>query len=82
MSAQDETTSVVIFTNAYRIAGRIELIPGARLTDFIRAAPDFIAVTAAKVSDRDGKALFSTPFLDVDLKSIELIVPADIVTWH
>jgi hypothetical protein len=79
MSAIDLTTAVVIYTDQFRIAGRIELLPGARLTDFIRNAADFIAVTDAQVADGEGKPMFSAAFLDVHKDRIELVVPADMV---
>ena len=43
-SNSEETTKVVIYTDSYRIDGSIALIPGARLTDYVRSAQDFIAV--------------------------------------
>ena len=71
----DETTAVVIYTDSFRIEGRIELMPGARLIDFVRHAPAFIGVMDAKVSDRTGKSVFDAEFLDVGSAWIELIVP-------
>ncbi len=79
MSTPDETTRVIIYTDSYRIDGRIELMHEARLTDFIRNAQDFIAVTAVTVSSKEGKALFTTPFLDIGREFVELIMPADLV---
>ncbi len=75
----DETTAVVIYTDSFRISGRIALMPGARLTDFVRNAPPFIAVTDAVVSDRDGKSVLAAEFLDVGSAWIELIVPAALI---
>ena len=80
MTNSDETTGVVIFTTASRIEGRIALVPGARLTDFIRSAPDFVAVSEAVVFDRAGKRLFASAFVDVGRQFIELIVPAEFMT--
>jgi hypothetical protein len=79
MATSDETTAVVIYTETLRIEGRIALVPGARLTDFIRGAPEFIAISSAVVFDRDAKRLFSAEFIDVGRDVIELIVPADSV---
>ena len=78
-NASEETTKVVIYTDSYRIDGAIALIPGARLTDYVRNAQDFIAVVDATVSDKSGKRMFSARFLDVGLQFIELIVPADLI---
>jgi hypothetical protein len=65
MANTDETTAVVIFTPSYCIEGRIALMPDARLTDFIRSVRDFVAVTDAVVTDKQGKRLFTADFLDV-----------------
>lgn len=79
MVQPEETTRIVIYTDSYRIDGAITLLPGARLTDFIRNASDFIPVIDANVSDKQGNVLFTTPFLDVGRGYIELIVPAALV---
>lgn len=73
------STTVVIYTDSYRIDGRIALLPGSRLTDFVRQAPKFIAVTDASVAQRDGTPLFATRFLDVGIEFIELIIPAEAI---
>lgn len=75
----EETTAVVIYTDSFRIEGRIALMPGARLTDFVRHAPAFIAVTDATVADRSGKTVFQASFLDVGSAWIELIVPSALI---
>ena len=79
MSNTDETTAVVIYTDSYRIDGRIALMPEARLTDFIRTVKDFVPVTDAVVSDKQGKRLFAASFLDVGREYIELIVPTSLI---
>lgn len=79
MVSPDETTRIVIYTDSYRIDGAITLLPGARLTDFIRNASDFIPVIDATIWDKKGAMLFKTPFLDVGRGYIELIVPAALV---
>jgi len=80
MANNEETTPVIILTQSYRIEGRIALLPGARLTDYVRQATDFIAVTDATVIDRHGVKLFTTKFIDVGRAYIELILPTDLVT--
>lgn len=75
----DDTTAIVIYTDSYRIEGRIALVTGARLTDFIRTVKDFLAVTDAIVYDKQGKRLFATGFLDVGREFVELIVPANLI---
>lgn len=77
MSPKEETSEVVVYTATFRVEGSIALLPGARLTDFVRGAQDFIAVTGASVFDRDGKRLFTAPFLDIGRSYIELIMPAE-----
>ena len=44
-------TRVTILTGTYRIKGYVELLPGARLTDFMIEAKAFIAVI-----DRGGRS--------------------------
>jgi hypothetical protein len=77
MGTSDETTAVVIYTDTFRIEGRVALVPGARLTDFIRGAPEFVAISDAVVFDRNDKRLFAAEFIDVGRDVIELIVPKD-----
>jgi hypothetical protein len=79
MATSDETTAVVIYTDSLRIEGRIALVPGARLTDFIRGAPEFVAISDAVVFDRGDRRLFAADFIDVGRDVIELIVPKDSV---
>ena len=52
-----DKTEVVMCTSEYRIRGKISLVPGARLTDFIVDANQFIAVTDVEVRDIQGKLL-------------------------
>ncbi len=42
--ADPNKTKVTILTGTYRIKGYIELMPGARVTDYMVEAKDFIAV--------------------------------------
>jgi len=71
----DEMTEVVLHTPHYVIEGRIALVPGARLTDFIRESEEFIAVTAVTVKGHDGEVRFEVPFLDLRRNSIEIAYP-------
>ncbi len=79
MPNNDETTLVVIYTDSYRIEGRIALMPDARLTDFIRTVKDFIPVTEAVVYDKADRRLFAASFLDVGREYVELIVPTTLI---
>lgn len=72
-----DKTEVIVLTNNYRITGKISLVPGARLTDYIVSANSFIAMIEAEVRDRTGKLLLNTPFLDVSRSHIEIILPAE-----
>ena len=70
-------TRVVIFTSTYRVKGYIDLVPGARITDFMAESRDFIAVTNAEVWELHpgGRQVESAPFLNVSRDHIEIILP-------
>jgi hypothetical protein len=76
-----ETTEVMVITRNHRIMGRIALVPGARLTDYIREPTQFIAMTQVVVCDQGGKELFSTPFLDLGKHHIEIILPKELARF-
>jgi len=73
----EERTKVTIFTSSYRLKGYIELVPGARITDFMAEARDFIAVTNAEVWELQpgGRQVASAAFLNVSRFHIEIILP-------
>ena len=75
MTNEESKTRVTILTGTYRIKGYIELIRGARLTDFITEAGEFIAVTDAEVIDLSGRLILNEPFLDVSRSHVEIIIP-------
>ena len=77
MPAEEMRTKVTIFTGSYRIKGYIELIPGARVTDYMSEAKQFIAVTDAEVWELEvgGRQLMSAPFLNVSRDHIQVIAP-------
>lgn len=75
MKLDESRTKVTILTGTYRINGYIELIRGARLTDFITEAGEFIAVTDAEVVDLSGRLVLNEPFLDVSRSHVEIIIP-------
>lgn len=70
-------TRVVILTGTYRIKGEIDLVPGARVTDYIVEAKDFIAMTDAEVWDIEGRRIAGAPFLDVSRDHIQVIMPEE-----
>jgi len=77
METQDAGTKVTIFTGSYRVKGFIDLIPGARMTDFMAEAKEFIAVTHAEVWELEvgGRQLLAAPFLNVSRDHIQVIAP-------
>ena len=72
-----DKTKVTILTSTYRIKGFIDLVPGARITDFMAEARDFIAVTSAEVWELHpgGRQVQSAPFINVSRDHIEVILP-------
>jgi len=75
MTEGDSKTRVVILAGAYRIKGEIELVPGARITDYILDAKEFIAVTRAEVWDLDGRKIFAASFLNVNRAHVVVVAP-------
>ena len=76
--AENETrTKVTILTGSYRIKGFIDLLPGARVTDYMAEARGFIAVTDAEVWDLQvgGRQIIAARFLNVSRDHIQVITP-------
>ena len=71
----DEKTKVTILTATYRIKGHIDLLPGARVTDYMAEAKGFIALTDAEVWEVVGRQVFTAPFINVNRDHIEIIAP-------
>ena len=78
MPTEQTRTKVTILTTSYRIKGYIDVLPGARVTDFIVESKDFIAVTDAEVFEPQlgGRTVLTAPFIDVNRRHIEIITPA------
>ena len=74
---EETRTKVTIFTATYRIKGYIDLLPGARVTDFMTGAKEFIAVTEAEVFELEigGRQLMSAQFINVSRDHIQVIAP-------
>jgi hypothetical protein len=68
-------TKVTILTDTYRIKGFIDLVPGARVTDYINEAKDFIALTDAEVRESEGRIVLSVPFLNLSRDHIVIVTP-------
>jgi hypothetical protein len=77
MPHNENKTKVTILTGSYRIKGYIDLIPGARVTDYLTEAKEFIAVTDAEVWELaiGGRQILAAPFIDVSLEHIQIVTP-------
>jgi hypothetical protein len=77
MPVDESKTKVTIFTSSYRVKGFIDLVAGARVTDFMAEAKDFIAITNAEVWELQpgGRQVASAPFINVSREHIEIIFP-------
>lgn len=77
MPNDENRTRVTILTGSHRIKGYIDLIPGARLTDFIVEAKSFVAVTDAEVWELHlgGRQVLAADFIDVSRDHIQIITP-------
>lgn len=75
MMEGDTRTRIVILAGSYRIKGEIELVPGARLTDYMLDTKEFFAVTKAEVWDLEGRKIFSAPFLNVSRDQVVVVAP-------
>jgi len=73
----DEKTKVTILTSSYRVKGYIDLVSGARITDYMAEARDFIAVTSAEVWELQvgGRQVLAAPFINVSRAHIEIVLP-------
>ena len=78
MEMHEHRKKVVILTGTFRIKGYIELQPGARVTDYIQSAKDFIVVTDAEVWSIEGNGIvLSAQFVDVARSQIEVLTTTD-----
>ena len=75
MANNESRTRVMILTGTYRVKGYIELVPGARVTDYMVEAKGFIAVTDAEVRDLNDRHIMNTPFLNVSRDHIQIVSP-------
>jgi hypothetical protein len=75
MAEGNSRTRVMILASSYRIKGEIELVPGARLTDYMLGAKEFFAVTRAEVWDLEGRKIFAAPFLNVSRAHVVVVAP-------
>ena len=75
MAESDSRTRVTILAGSYRVRGDIELIAGARITDFMLDSKAFIVVTNAEVWDLEGRKIFAAPFLNVNREQVVVVAP-------
>lgn len=75
--SNETRTRVTIFTGSYRVKGYIDLLPGARVTDYMTEAKGFIALTDAEVWELEvgGRQLLAAPFLNVSRDHIQVVAP-------
>lgn len=77
--AREDMTEVVLYTTRYIVHGSIALLPGSRLTDYLRESRNFIAVCEALVTDLEGRELFRSDFLDVHRDTVEIAIPKELL---
>jgi hypothetical protein len=75
MGTHDNKTKVTLLTGSYRIRGYIDLLPGARVTDFMNDAKEFVVVVDAEVCEAQvaGRQVLVAPFINVNRSHIEII---------
>lgn len=75
MGMHDNKTRVTLLTGSYRIRGYIDLIPGARVTDYMHEAKEFVVVMDAEVyqAERAGQQVLTAPFINVNRNRIEIV---------
>ena len=77
MDANETRTKVAILTGTYQIKGYIDILPGARVTDLMNGAKDFVALTDAEVFEVGDnlRHVLTSPFLNVCRAHIQIIAP-------
>ena len=77
MATEINGTKVTILTGSYRIKGYLDLVPGARLTDYMTEAKDFIALTNAEVYEAvlGGRQVLSAPFINISRAHVHIVTP-------
>jgi hypothetical protein len=75
MTTDETKTKVTILTGTYRVKGYIDLLPGARVTDYLVESKDFIAVTDAEVWELGNRHVLNASFLNVARSHIQIVTP-------
>lgn len=75
MTTHENKTKVTILTGSYRIKGYIDLLPGARVTDFMQGSKEFVVVMDAEVYEAEvaGRQVLTAPFIDLNRNHIEIV---------
>lgn len=75
MATKENKTKVTILTGSYRIKGYIDLLPGARVTDFMHESKEFVVVTDAEIfeTEASGRLVLVAPFVDVNRSQIQIV---------
>lgn len=69
-------SEVIIFSDNFKILGKICHFPDMRLTDYMNDSHAFLAVTDASVTHLKIDLEFKAAFMDVQRSKIEMIIPA------
>lgn len=75
MATRENKTKVTILTGSYRIKGYIDLLPGARVTDFMHESKEFVVVTDAEIfeTEASSRLVLVAPFVDVNRSHIQIV---------
>ena len=75
MTTAENRMKVTILTGTYRVKGYIELLPGARVTDYLIESKGFIALTDAEVWELGNRHVLNASFINVSLDHIQIVTP-------
>ena len=77
MTTDENKTKVTILTGTYRVKGYINLLTGARVTDYLVESKDFIALTNAEVWELGNRHVLNAPFINVSRNHIQIVMPGE-----
>lgn len=75
MEETDSKTKVTVLTSTYKIKGTIELIHGARMTDYMAESREFIAMTDVQIWELGDRHVMNTPLINVSRQHVQIITP-------
>lgn len=75
MATHENKTKVTILTGSYRINGYLDVLPGARVTDFMLESKEFVVVLDVEVFEAGeaGRKVLSAPFIDLNRNHIQIV---------